>query len=105
MGPLSSPLISRSCRVDVPNQPSPLASTEHEETKSRRAQCNAERHPMRTKTKTKVCTNPCENAPGQSEAKTKGMGNSIVLERAVVYDRELIVIVAILGQASIHPGM
>jgi len=38
------------------------------------------------------------------EAETTRMNNSIVLKRALLCGRELIVIVAILGRASIRPA-
>jgi hypothetical protein len=52
----------------------------------------------------KSCTNPSEKSCWRvPKAETTGMDNSIVLKRALLCGRELIVIVAILGRASARP--
>jgi hypothetical protein len=74
-------------------------------TSGRRMRHNAERHPKGKKGREKLHQSVRESCWRVPKAETTGMDNSIVLKRALLCGRELIVIVAILGRASVRPAV
>jgi hypothetical protein len=74
-------------------------------TTGRRVRRNAERHPTGKKGRGKLHQSVRKGCWRVPKTETTRMNNSIVLKRALLRGRELIVIVAILGRALVRPAV